>query len=176
MFKVAAALTLIAGLAGCASQKLEDYSRESPALDLREYLNGPLTATGIFFGYSGRADLRFVVDLDGTWDGDTGTLVERFRYSGGTTDERIWTLRFSDDQNFTGTADDVVGEAVGRQAGNAATMTYQLRLPRGDGEIVVTLEDWFYLQEDGTLINRAEMRKFGLPVGDLIVVFRKLPQ
>jgi hypothetical protein len=170
------ALTLIASLAGCASQKLEDYAAEAPALDLRSYLNGPLTATGIFFGYSGRADLRFVVDMEGTWDGDTGTLAERFRYSDGTTDERIWTLRFSDDRNFTGTAGDVVGEAVGRQAGNAATMTYELRLPRGDGEIVVTLEDWFYLQEDGTLINRAEMRKFGLPVGELIVVFRKVAQ
>ena len=52
-------------------------------------------------------------------------------------------------------------------------MTYRLRIPRGDGEIVVSMEDWLYLQDDGTLINRARMRKLGLPVGELIVAFRK---
>ena len=52
-------------------------------------------------------------------------------------------------------------------------MTYRLRIPRGESEIVVSMEDWLYLQENGTLINRARMRKFGFPVGELIIAFRK---
>lgn len=173
--RTAAALAVIAGLAGCGSQALENYAGETPTLDLREYLNGPLTASGIFFDHAGRASLRFVVDMEGSWEGDTGTLAERFRYSDGRTDERVWTIRFEDEDSFTATAHDVVGEAKGGQRGNAARMQYRLRIPRDDGEIVVSMEDWLYLQEDGTLINRTRMRKFGLPVGELVVVFRKLP-
>jgi hypothetical protein len=173
---VAVAVAVIASLAGCGSQVLDDYAAETPRLDLREYLNGPLTASGIFFDYAGRADLRFIVDMDGSWNGNTGTLSERFRYSDGQTDERIWTIRFTDDQRFTATAHDVVGEATGGQKGNAAMMKYRLRIPRDGKEVVVSMEDWLYLQEDGTLINRAKMRKFGLSVGELVVTFRKLPQ
>lgn len=173
--KTAAALAVIAGLAGCGSQALEDYAGETPRLDLREYLSGPLTASGIFFDHAGRADLRFTVDMEGSWDGSTGTLAERFRYSDGRTDERIWTIRFDGDENFTATAHDVVGEAKGGQQGNAAMMEYRLKIPRDGDEIVVSMEDWLYLQEDGTLINRAKMRKFGLTVGELVITFRKLP-
>jgi len=170
------ALAVVAGLAGCGSQALEDYSGGQPELDLRAYLNGPLTASGIFFDRAGRAELRFVVDMEGTWQGNTGTLAERFRYSDGRTDERVWTLRFQDEERFTGTADDVVGEALGMQTGNAAKMTYRLRIPREDDEIVVSMEDWFYLQDDGTLINRTTMRKFGVMVGELVIAFRKQPE
>jgi len=169
----AAALAIIAGLAGCGSQALEDYADETPPLDLREYFDGPLTASGIFFDHAGRADRRFVVDMEGSWDGNTGTLAERFRYSDGRTDERVWTIRFEDDERFTATAHDVVGEAKGGQRGNAAMMQYRLRVPRDGDEIVVSMEDWLYLQEDDTLINRTTMRKFGLTVGELVVTFRK---
>ena len=172
----AAALAIVAGLAGCSSQAIEDYAGETPRLDLREYLDGPLTASGVFFDHAGRADLRFVVDMEGSWDGDTGTLAERFRYSDGRTDERVWTIRFEGDERFTATAHDVVGYAKGAQRGNAAMMEYRLRIPRDGDEIVVSMEDWLYLQEDGTLINRTKMRKFGLTVGELVVAFRKQPE
>jgi len=174
--KTLAALAVVAGLAGCGSQALDDYASETPTLDLREYLNGPLTASGIFFDHAGRADMRFIVEMEGAWDGDTGTLAERFRYSDGHNDERVWTIRFQDDGRFTATAHDVVGEARGGQRGNAAMMRYRLRIPRDGDEVVVSMEDWLYLQEDGTLINRTKMRKFGLTVGELVVAFRKLPQ
>lgn len=172
--KLALALAVIAGLTGCTSQTLDNYANEQPKLDLRTYFDGPLEASGIFFDYSGRASLRFVVDMKGAWNGNTGTLSETFHYSDGHTDSRVWTLKFSDDQHFTATAHDVVGEAVGGQKGNAATMKYQLRIPRDGSEMVVSMEDWLYLQEDGTLINRSTMRKFGLPVGELVVTFRKV--
>ncbi len=170
---LAAALGVAAALAGCGGPAIERHAGREPGLDLRDYLDGPLTASGIFFDHFGRAALSFTVDMEGSWDGNTGTLEERFTYSDGTTDTRVWTIRFTDTDSFVATAADVVGEATGEQRGDAARMTYRLRVPRGDGEIVVSMEDWLYLQEDGTLINRAKMRKFGLPVGELVVAFRK---
>lgn len=170
---LAAALGVAAALGGCGGPTLEDHAGQAPSLDLRDYLDGPLTASGMFFDHAGRASLAFTVDMEGVWDGDTGTLTERFSYSDGRTDSRTWTVRFTDANRFTATAHDVVGEAEGGQRGNAARMSYRLRIPRGDGDIVVSMEDWLYLQEDGTLINRAKMRKFGLPVGELVIAFRK---
>ena len=174
--RTATALAVIAGLTGCAGPTLEDHAGLTPALDLRAYLDGPLTATGIYFDADGQADLGFMVEMEGTWDGDTGQLAERFTYDDGRTDERVWTIRFAEAGHFTATAHDVVGEAEGRQLGNAARMRYSLRVPRGDGEITLSMEDWLYLRPDGTLINRTKMRKFGLPVGELVVTFRKLPE
>ena len=170
---LAAAFSVAAFLMGCAGPSLERHAGQEPRLDLREYLDGPLTASGMFFDYAGRPSLSFTVDIEGSWDGDEGTLEERFTYDDGRTDERIWSIRFVDENRFVATADDAVGEARGEQRGNAARMTYRLRVPRGDGEIVVSMEDWLYLLEDGTLINRAQMRKFGLPVGELVIAFRK---
>lgn len=172
--RLAALVALIATLAGCGAQTLDDYAAGTPPLDLRTYLSGPLAASGVFFDRAGRAEVLFTADMIGTWAGNTGTLAEDFRYSDGRTDQRTWTLVFTDDQTFTGTAHDVEGRAVGAQSGNAATMSYRLRLKReGGDEITVAMEDWFYLLDDGTLINRARMSKFGVTVGELIVTFRK---
>lgn len=173
--QIGLALMIAVGLAGCAAPNLADYAAETPTLDLRTYLDGSLTASGVFFNRGGAAELRFVVDMEGDWQGDVGTLTERFRYSDGRTDERVWTLRFQDDHSFTATAADVVGTAEGAQRGNAATMRYSLRLLRDGDEIIVDLEDWFYLQEDGVLINRASMTKYGFEVGELFIAFRKTP-
>ena len=155
------------------SQSLDAYAAETPVLDLRDYLSGPLSASGVFFGLSGRVERRFTVDMVGRWSGNRGTLDERFRYSGGETGDRRWNLVFADDGTFSATAEDVEGTATGAQRGNAAAMRYRLRVPRAKGGIVVGMEDWFYLMEDGTLINKARMSKFGLKVGELVVLFRR---
>ena len=157
------------------AQSVEAYAPGEPVLDLREYLSGALIASGVFFGLSGRVERRFVANMHGAWNGNTGTIDERFSFADGEVTDRIWTMTFAEDSAFTATAHDVVGNAVGRQSGNAATMRYRLRVPRGKGEIVVGMEDWFYLLNDGTLINKARMSKFGLKVGELVVSFRRSP-
>ena len=157
------------------AQSVEAYAPGEPVLDLREYLSGALIASGVFFGLSGRVERRFVANMHGAWNGNTGMIDERFSFADGEVTDRIWTMTFAEDGAFTATAPDVVGNAVGRQSGNAAAMRYRLRVPRGKGEIVVGMEDWFYLLNDGTLINKARMSKFGLKVGELVVSFRRSP-
>ena len=157
----------------CGRQTLEAYAGETPALDLRTYFRGRLTAAGVFIGLSGCVERRFVIDVLGTWDGDRGTLTERFRFADGEVTERIWTVGFLNGGAFTATAPDVEGSATGRQCGNAAAMRYRLRIPRTRGAITVTMDDWLYLMDDGTLINRARMAKFGIKVGELVVAFRR---
>ena len=156
-----------------ASQRIDAYAHKSPPLDLREYLEGYLTASGVFIGLSGHVRRRFTIQMNGRWSGDNGIIDERFRYDDGETGQRQWTMIVGDDGILTATANDIVGTAKGAQSGNAAAMRYKLRVPLKAREIVVGIDDWFYLIDDGTLINRARMSKFGLKVGEIVACFQK---
>jgi hypothetical protein len=171
--KIMAAAGLVLALAGCAGQRIEDYRPVQPTFDMREYLNGELEAWGMVFDYAGRQNTRFHVKMTGTWNGNKGTLDEHFVYDDGRTDRRTWQIEFSDDNNFTATAHDVVGPAIGQQMGNAVRMAYTLRLPRGDSSIDLSMDDWMYRIDDKHVLNKTSMRKFGVKVGELVVVFNK---
>lgn len=175
MKKIWSALSSLAFmLGGCTSISTEDYKDKSPKLDIRTYLNGPLEAWGILYDMSGKADVHFHVHMTGTWEGNKGTLDEHFVFSDGRKDHRVWTIQFQDDHTFSANAHDVVGTAQGSQKGNAVNMTYVLRVPRKNGNTIdLTMDDWMYLVDDKTLINRTKMKKFGLSVGELVIAFRK---
>lgn len=174
MKRLALMMALCAALAGCAGAQVADYAAERPLLDLRSYLSGKLVAHGVFTDRSGKVVKRFVVDMVGVWQGDSGTLTEDFRYSDGTTQQRVWRLQREADGRYSGRADDVVGSAAGQQAGNAFNWRYTLALPV-DGRVwEVQFDDWMFLVDERTLINRAAMSKFGLHLGDVTLSFTKL--
>lgn len=160
-------------MAGCASQELADYAGEKPVLDLAQYFNGRVHAHGFFQDRRGRVTRRFIVVMDCRWDGNQGVLDESFTYSDGTTQRRVWRLTRHADGRYTGTADDVVGEASGRVAGNVFRWNYTLALPV-DGRVwEVQLDDWMYLMDDRVMLNRATMRKFGIRVGEITLAFTR---
>ncbi len=167
-------LALGLGLTGCASAPTPaDYAQERPVLQLREYFNGPLTAHGVFTDRSGRVIKRFTVQLVGRWQGDQGVLEEDFIYSDGTQQRRVWRLTDLGQGRYTGRADDVVGQALGEAAGNALKWAYTLRLPV-DGRVYdVQFEDWMYLMDERTLLNKAVMSKFGIRLGEVTLSFHK---
>lgn len=168
---------LLAALAlgGCASApEPADYARESPPLDLRSYFNGPLLAHGIFTDRAGKVQRRFIVRLMGRWQGDEGVLEEDFEYSDGARERRIWQLRRLGEGRWSGRAADVLGEAQGRSAGNALRWSYTLKLPV-DGKVVeVDFDDWMYLLDDKVMLNKAQMSKFGIRLGEVTLSFQKL--
>ncbi|MFN3375094.1 MAG: DUF3833 domain-containing protein [Burkholderiaceae bacterium] len=169
---LAAAATPLA-LTGCASQNLSDYQAEKPVLDLARYFNGTVDAWGIFQDRSGRIVRRFTVVMDCRWEGNQGVLDEAFTYSDGSTQRRIWRLTRHAGGRYTGTAEDVVGEASGQTVGNAFRWTYTLALPV-DGKVYrVDLDDWMYLVDERVMLNRATMSKFGVRLGEITLSFTK---
>lgn len=169
---VATTLTLL--LAGCGSIEVDHYTAEKPAFDLPGYFNGTVDAWGMFQKRSGEVVKRFHVRMNCQWQGDTGTLDELFTYSDGTTQRRVWTVRRTAPGRYVGTAADVVGEAEGIESGNALRWRYQLRLPVDGTEYIVNFDDWMYRLDDGTVINRASMSKFGVELGQVTLAFRKV--
>ena len=170
---LAAALALT--LAGCAGPRIDDYAAEKPVLDLKQYFNDTLDAYGIFTDRSGKVVKRFTVVMKGSWNGDEGVLDEDFVYSDGSLQKRIWRLKRLPDGRYTGTADDVVGEARGQARGNAFNWTYTLALPV-DGRVWhVDFDDWMYLMDDRVMLNTAVMSKWGVKLGEVTLSFVKRP-
>ena len=69
-----AAATTPALLAGCAGPQIENYARERPLLDLRQYFDGTVDAWGVFTDRSGQVVKRFTVVMDCQWNGNEGVL------------------------------------------------------------------------------------------------------
>jgi len=170
-YVMAAALAI--GIAGCASKEIAIYRDEKPALDLPTYLNGNIEAWGIFQGRSGKVEKRFHVKMVAQWQGDTGTLAEDFIWSDGTKTQRVWTITKHADGKFSGRAHDVIGEAHGEVAGNAVRWHYVLALPVNGRTYHVKLDDWMFLMDDKTMINRSYMSKWGFYLGELTLTFIK---
>ena len=122
---------------------------------------------------SGKVVKRFTVLMVCTWTGDDGVLDESFTYSDGTTQKRIWRLRRQADGRYTGRADDVVGEAVGAESGNAFNWRYTLALPVDGSVYNVQFDDWMYLMNDKVMLNKAKMSKFGFGLGEVTLSFVK---
>ena len=160
-------------LAGCANQNLAGYASEKPVLDLARYFNGTIDAHGIFQDRGGQIVKRFTVVMVCTWTGDQGVLDEAFTYSDGSTQRRVWRLTRHADGRYTGTADDVIGEAVGQTQGNAFRWNYTLALPVDGTVYHVQLDDWMYLMDDRVMLNRATMSKFGVRLGEITLSFTK---
>lgn len=167
---LAAAAMLVAG---CAGPTPADYANERPLLELRRYFDGELTAHGLVTDRSGRVIRRFTVDMTGTWQGAQGTLDERFRYSDGSTERRVWRLTDLGNGRWEGRADDVVGVAQGQAAGNALNWRYTLALPV-DGRVWnVEFDDWMFQMDERVMLNRAVMSKFGVRLAEVTITFEK---
>ena len=170
---LAACLASLGGLAGCASHTPADYATERPVLDLKSYFNGELTAHGLFTDRGGKIVRRFVVQLTGTWNGNQGTLDERFTYSDGKTERRVWRLTDEGGGRWSGRADDVVGVARGQAAGNVLRWRYTLALPVDGRVIEVQFDDWMVLVDERVMLNKAVMSKFGLRLGEVTLSFSR---
>jgi len=162
-------------VAGCASPQPADYARQTPQLDLRQYFRGKLLAHGLVTDRSGAVLQRFTVVLTGTWDGEHGTLDERFRYADGREQTRVWKLEHLGQGRYVGRAEDVVGQADGQAAGNALNWRYTLRLPVDGRDWEIQFDDWMFLVDEQVMINRAVMSKFGIRVGEVLLSFQRLP-
>lgn len=160
-------------LSGCAGPQVAQYASEKPVLDLRSYFSGTLDAYGVFTDRSGEVVKRFTVVMRCQWNGDDGVLDEEFTYSDGTKQKRVWRMKHLGNGRFSGTADDVVGVALGEQQGNAFRWGYTLLQPVDGKTYEVQFDDWMYLMDERVMLNKATMSKFGIRLGEVTLSFVK---
>jgi hypothetical protein len=163
-------------LAACGGRPaLDDPPLGEAQLNLEEFFAGDLVAYGQFQDVLGTVRRRFVVEIDGTWDGETLRLLEDFTYEDGSTEQRIWTLTKTGPDTWQGTAPGVIGIATGEERGDTFNWQYTIDLPIGDGETLrVSFDDWMWLLSEDRLLNRAYMFRYGVRIGEVIISFEKL--
>jgi len=166
-------MTVLALLTACAGPNVQQYQEQEPKLDLPGYFIGTTHAWGMFQRRGGEVVKRFHVEITGSGDASQLTLDERFRYDDGSTQRRVWRLSRAADGRWLGRADDVDGVAQGEVAGNALHWQYTLMLPVDGSTYAMRFDDWMFLIDPCTMINRASMGKFGLELGQVTLMFRK---
>ncbi len=157
---------------GFMAQRPAEFEGKGPVFDLRQHLNGPIQCEGVIYGPNGRVASRFVADMNGSWDGNVGTLSEDFRYDSGLTQARCWTLNLGNDSGIRAQADDIVGAGTGVVTGPSVMLRYRIRLAPSVGGHVLDVTDWMYLMENGTIMNRSQFYKWGIKVAELVATMR----
>lgn len=166
--------TMLFLMTGCVNAKIEDYAETTPRLDIADYFTGQTRAWGMVQDYSGKVQRRFTVDIIGTYENNKLTLDETFLFSDGETDHRVWEFVRVDEHHWIGTANDVDGNVDARHYGHAFNMRYPLDIEVSGRTIRFSMDDWMYLQPDGRLINRTAMRKFGITLGEITLIFEQV--
>ena len=165
-------------LASCGSIDGQRYMDNKPVFDLREYFSGDVQAWGIVQDRSGDVIRRFDIDIVGSWQGDQGTLVEDFFYYDGETQQRIWRITDLGNGQYQGQADDLLNTANGEIFGNAGRWRYTMNLPVGDkgSTIRLAFDDWMWAMNDGVLMNRSYLKKWGVTVAQVTIFMKKVSE
>lgn len=169
LFAIVFSLALI----GCSSD-LDDYKASGPDFDLFEYFQGSTVAWGMVQDYTEKQTRRFEVQIEGSVEGNTLTLVEDFVFDDGEVSQRIWVIERKEDGSYSGKAGDIIGEATGREVGNALQWQYDFELQLDDSTVVVAFDDWLYRQDDKHVFNLTKIKKFGVEVGQITLFFQKV--
>jgi Protein of unknown function (DUF3833) len=166
-------------LGSCAGVDIAAYSKEQPTLKLEQYFSGKLVGHGMVMDRSGEVTRRFLVNITGMLGTDasgvqTLTLDEKFDWSDGKKESRVWTLKQTASGEWSGQAADVVGVAVGRVAGNTLNWLYVLALPVKGVVYNLDFDDWMFLIDDKVMLNKAVFSKYNIRLGEILISFQKL--
>lgn len=161
-------------LSACSGSGQIDYYKDSkPEISLQEFFNGRIKAWGILQDRSGKVKRRFDVDMEGRWEGDVGKLYETFAFYDGEKQERVWTIIKQPDGTYQGTAADILDTATGKSSGSAVQWNYTMDLPVDGKTYRIKFDDWMFAMNDGVLVNRSYLKKFGFVVAELTIFMQK---
>lgn len=156
--------------------KIADFAGKPPVLALERFFEGRTQGWGVMQSRFGTFQQQFRIEATGRWDAGAQTLrlTETYTFDDGHLDKLEWTIRKRDGGRYEGAEPRIDGTAQGEQAGNAFHWTYTRRVPAKDGsESSNGFDDWFWLQDEQTLIARASVTKLGVEVATLSVFYRK---
>lgn len=160
-------------LCGFMTQNANIYINPKYSLDFRTFLNGNIEAWGVACDYSKNLREHFYINKIASWDGNNGTMAEKMFYASGKEESRVWNYEFQDSNNFKATGTNVVKFAKGIQQNNMVNLKYNFSVPYGLITMHLSMDDNWYMIDTDTVINRIFMKKFGIKVGEVIIVLTK---
>lgn len=158
----------------CGPKSVRSYKDKMPKFVPEEYFVGCLQGSGGFFDRWGSLTRSFYLNVRGEVIDKVIYLHEDLLYDTGDRLERTYVITPTGENSYKLEANGLVGEGEILAYGNALNWKYVLRQPVKGKEWDLTFDDWMYLLEDGTILNRAFVTKFGLRVGEVSLHFRKV--
>ena len=182
---VLASLSGAMALGGCTSVTVDHAEGRKPVLTPQSFFEGKLCADGVVRDRSGAEIRQFNAEILASWTPDgVGTLDEVFWFydepgAEPVEETRIWTLTpaFTEagEPAYTAVATDVPEPALMTFAGNTLQMQYTLRYLRESGDTIdLAMDDRMFMVADGVVVNETRMSKFGLDVGQVLLVMRQV--
>ncbi len=157
------ALMLLLALSACGEPlPVAAFAKEGPAFDPVAFFTGRVRSWGVLEDRSGQPSSIVTTDCDGMADGADGLrMTQRLTIGTDAPVTREWHMRRIAPGRFEATANDMVGTATGEAAGRAFHWQWTLALSPGNALKNVTMDQWWYLQPDGSMLNRTTIRKLG---------------
>lgn len=166
-------LALIALLSACGlALEVRDFVGTEPALDPVAFFTGEVRSWGVLERF-GRPVSVVITECSGTLEGDELRMTQVLRIGKEPPTTRQWQMRRIGSGRFEATADDMVGVAVGEAAGRAFHWNWTLALSPGNPLANVTMEQWWFLLDDGSLLNRTKVHKLGVTLAEVTEHFAR---
>jgi hypothetical protein len=168
------ASSLLLLTAACAGPPQIAVAPDAPPFTLEGFFTGRTVGKGAFTSPIAGVNRPLTVVTTGRWDGETLTLREDFVFADGEKDVKTWRFRKIGHGVYSGTREDVIGEAVVRQVGNTVQLTYTADVRGKDGSVTrLDFADTIAPLDRRRVLNKATVSKYGVPVGDITITFVK---
>jgi hypothetical protein len=141
------------------------------AVTVEQALLGKLIGRGRFTAPLGGVDRSFTVTLNGRKEGETLVIPELIRFDDGEVKRFTWRIRPTGPGRWAGTREDVVGEARITERNGQVRLIYTADFESNGSVQRLDFDDLIWMRSDGTLINEAKVKRFGVTVGNVRITF-----
>lgn len=155
-------------VAGCSAPlRPEAFVTTVPAFDPITFWTGRTASWGVIENRDGAPTAIITTSTEATAEGANGLHMVQHVISNGKDSVRDWHLRRLGDGQFEATASDMVGSARGAASGRMGHWTWVLAADPGNSLLNVSMEQWMYLADNGTLMVRTIVTKLGVRLAEI---------
>ena len=170
------AAVLLFAVGGCSDPLPIQSFPSPPNFDPVRFFSGDINSWGVLENRSGEPTAVVTTNGRGEPEGPDGVhFLQHLHVGTDAPTTRDWHMRRVGPGRFDATANDMVGTAHGEAGGRAFHWQWSLALHPGNPLTNVTMDQWWYLQDDGSILNRTIIRKLGIVLAEVTEHFVRSP-
>lgn len=172
--RVAIVGVLLSSLGACSNMNMENLVRSEPVFDFISYFSGHTRASGWFSDRFGNVRRHFCGDFYGKEESSGFVLNELLYYTDGIKEERVWVVNIDENGGFIAESESLIGGASGQLKGNSLAFNYKMKVAVApDGVWHLSMDDYMFLQADGSLHNMTNVKKWGVRIGTVTTQYER---
>ena len=141
-----------------------------------EFFPGTFNGSGVLLSRFGNLLRQFILTGHAEWNESSSTLQlqESYRFDDGQIDSLNWNIQLTEARKYRGSKSSLVGYSDGVIVKNGFRWQYRRDVPDKSGALTrMTFDDMFWLQEDGSGVVHAQIKRMGITVATMAVFYIK---